>query len=140
MNKKRILVIDDNAGVTRMLKEALNATGLYEVREENTGWSGLEMARQFQPDLVLLDLMMPIMNGGEVARRIAAEPTLKATRIVFLSGLVSENDSTGHKLRNDGHRCLPKSISVRTLMACMAEELKLGKSRNEIIHVAPQVR
>jgi len=126
MNKNRILVIDDNVGVTKMLKAGLERTGLYEVREENSGQGGLEMARQFQPDLVLLDVMMPNMSGEEVARRIAAEPTLKETKIVYLTGLVSENDPSGHDLRSGGCRCLPKSISLKKVAAFIAEELGLA--------------
>jgi CheY-like chemotaxis protein len=116
-------VIDDNVGITAMLKEGLERTGLYEVREQNNGHDGLETARQFRPDLVLLDLMMPQMSGGDVARWMKAEPSLEATRIIFLTALVSETDSPKHDLRCGGHRCLSKSISLKRMVACVAEEL-----------------
>src|SRR2546423_5120830 len=59
MSKRRILVVDDETSITRLLKLNLEQTGSYEVREENLGARVLEAAREFKPDLVLLDVMMP---------------------------------------------------------------------------------
>lgn len=123
MNKNRILVIDDSVGVTKILKLSLELTGLYEVREEHTGRSGVEVARQFRPDLVLLDVMMPDMDGGDVARQIEADPSLKEIRIVFLTALVSKEDTAGHQLTRGGYRFLSKPISFKEVNGCVAEEL-----------------
>ena len=65
MSRKRILVIDDEASFTRNLKLNLEETGEYEVREENKGTEGLTAAREFRPDLILLDVIMPDMAGGD---------------------------------------------------------------------------
>ena len=85
MKKKRVLLIDDEPSFTHMLKLNLEETGAYEVREENRGRFGLAAAREFKPDLILLDVVMPDMSGGEVAYQIEADRDVKNTPIVFLT-------------------------------------------------------
>jgi len=70
MSKKKILVVDDNAKVTHSLWRNLTATGKYEVREENSGVRAYESALEFQPDVIILDIIMPRTDGGDVARKI----------------------------------------------------------------------
>src|SRR2546423_10820790 len=92
--KKRVLIVDDESGFTRLLKLTLERTGRYSVREQNDATNALETAREFQPDLVLLDIVMPKMDGGDVARQITADPMLRNTKIVFLTAIVSKKEAT----------------------------------------------
>ena len=77
MNKKRILVIDDEPSITRLLKLNLEQTDHYEVREENDSTRALDAAREFKPDLVISDVMMPEVGGGEVAAQLREDPALR---------------------------------------------------------------
>ena len=88
MNKKRILIIDDESSITRLLKLNLERTGAYEAREVNISSKALPAAREFKPDLILLDIMMPDMDGGQVAAQITEDPQFKKTKIVFLTATV----------------------------------------------------
>ena len=72
--KKRILVVDDQVQNTRLLKLYLEQTNDYVVREENDAKRALSAAEEFQPHLILLDVLMPGMNGGELAARFEANP------------------------------------------------------------------
>lgn len=90
--KKRILLVDDEATITRTLKLYLEGTGAYEVRAENRGSAAVQAAREFQPDLILLDVAMPDMDGGEVAAQLRADDALKGTPIVFLTALVKKRE------------------------------------------------
>ena len=90
--KKRILLFDDEATITRTLKLYLEGTDAYEVRAENRGSAALQAAREFKPDLILLDVAMPDMDGGEVAAQLRADDALKATPIVFLTALVKKQE------------------------------------------------
>ena len=91
MRKKRILLVDDEVGFTRLLKLNLEQMREYEVRVENGAEQALSAAREFRPDLVLLDLIMPQMIGNDVAQRLRADAQLRRTPIVFLSALCSRN-------------------------------------------------
>ena len=85
MPKKRILLVDDEKSLTTLLKLNLEETGNYDVRVENWPEDALAAAREFKPDLVLLDIIMPRMPGGNVAALIDNDPQLKGTPIVFLT-------------------------------------------------------
>jgi two-component system KDP operon response regulator KdpE len=74
-DKKRILVVDDEPQITRVLRTALTGSG-YEVRTADDGHSGLRVAREWQPDLVITDVSMPNMNGVELTRQLRAESSL----------------------------------------------------------------
>jgi len=87
MKKKRILLVDDEVGFTRLLKLNLEQRADYEVRVENWAEKALHAAREFRPDLVLLDVIMPHMIGNDVAACMREDATLKGTPIVFLSAV-----------------------------------------------------
>jgi len=76
MNNKRLLIVDDESGFTRLLKLTLEKTGKYIVREENDGTNAWLTARDFKPDLVFLDIVMPKIDGGDVAQQIRSDPML----------------------------------------------------------------
>ena len=88
--KKRILVVDDEPEITFMVKLNLEQTGRYEVRTENLGRRAIEAAREFRPDLILLDVMMPDMLGSEIAEQLQADPKLRAIKFVFLTAMVTK--------------------------------------------------
>src|SRR5258706_15639749 len=85
MLPKKILVVDDEVTITRLLKLNLEKTGAYVVREENRGAKAYAAAREFKPDLILLDVMMPDLDGGEVAAQLQADPLMKGIPIIFLT-------------------------------------------------------
>ena len=93
MVQKRILVIDDSKAVTKFLQMHLERSGLYEVRCEYGGEAGLAAAKQDQPDMILLDVNMPDMDGGQVAEQIKADPEISGTPIVFLTSVVSAGEA-----------------------------------------------
>src|SRR4051812_16710914 len=86
---KRILVVDDQAQNTQLLKTYLERND-YVVKEENNSRTTLAAGEQFKPDLILLDVMMPGVDGGELAARFKASPTLKGIPIVFLTATVTK--------------------------------------------------
>jgi CheY-like chemotaxis protein len=121
MNKKRILVVDDETGVTTMTKLNLEKTGQYQVLVENRATCALEAARKFNPDLILLDITMPEMDGGDIAAQIKADPKLKDTPIVFLTAVVSQIETGNSELRRGGQVFLSKPVNMKTLVACIEQ-------------------
>jgi CheY-like chemotaxis protein len=84
--RHRILIVDDNADAAHTLSLLVRNLGDNEVRTAGSGSEGLELAYDFKPDIVLLDLKMPGMDGYEVARRLRQQPGGAAMRIVALTG------------------------------------------------------
>jgi CheY-like chemotaxis protein len=124
MEKKRILIIDDEASFTRMVKLNLEKTGEFEVREENRAGSALGAAREFKPDLIILDVIMPAMDGGDVANLIKNDRHLRGTPIVFLTATVSTREAGPGGYKSGGELFLAKPVSVENLVQCLKENLK----------------
>jgi CheY-like chemotaxis protein len=123
MSQKRILIVDDEESFTRLLKLNLEAGGSYRVRTENRASQALPAAREFRPDLVLLDIMMPEMDGGDVAAVLKADPDLKNVPIVFLTAAVKKDEVKARGGEVGGHPYLAKPVDVETVIACLRHHL-----------------
>ncbi len=120
--KRRILIVDNDRESTHVAKILLERTGRYLVLEENDATKAHESARNFRPDVILLDIVMPETDGGEVAAQIQADPDLQRTPIIFLTALVTKAEAkTG--LRIQGHPFLAKPISIPELIKGIEENL-----------------
>ena len=124
MNTKRILVVDDDPSVTRNLKLNLESSGGYDVFAENHATNALAAARIFRPDLVLLDVMMPGMDGGEVAAKFQADPLLRNTPVVFLTAIVSNAETDGHEMESGGGVFLAKPVDIAELRKTMEAHMR----------------
>ena len=91
-NLARILIIEDDATIRAILEMALLGAGYADVASSARGDEGLDLARRTKPDLVLLDLMLPGLDGFTVATRIRETPALAATRIVMLTARTANED------------------------------------------------
>ena len=119
MSKKKILLIDDESGFTRLLRLTLPA---YEIREENNPLKALQTAKEFKPDMIFLDVIMPEADGGTIAAQIKAEPTLRNVPVVFLTAIVSKNEAKdGHQI--GGSEFLAKPVSRDEVDACIRRHL-----------------
>jgi len=123
MPKKRILIIDDEPGFTRVVRLNLEATGNYEVREVNEGQAALAAAREFKPHLILLDVVMPDVDGGDVARALQQDPQLQRIPVVFLTAVVHRQEAGPSGLHSGGAVFLAKPISSDNLIRCIEENL-----------------
>jgi len=117
MRKRRILLVDDEVGITRALALYLRENGDCDVRVENVGSRALATAGEFQPDLIFLDLVMPDADGADVAAAIKADPLLHTTPIVFLTALVSQRETGGGPKQIGGHPFLAKPVDPDTVLA-----------------------
>jgi two-component system OmpR family response regulator len=120
MNKKKILVVDDESGFTRLLKLTLPR---YEIKEENDARQAVRTAKEFKPDLILLDVIMPFMDGGDLASQIRAESSLKHIPIVFLTAIVTSPEAGTGAREIGGFPFLAKPVSTASLTRCIEEHL-----------------
>ncbi len=123
MKTRRILVIDDDVQSTRMVKLSLERTGRYEVRELNDPVSSVDVARDFKPDLILLDVCMPGLEGVEVAFQIRANSELQQTPVVFISSLVSEWEAVGDGTSSGGFHFVAKPARLPRMITCIEKSL-----------------
>jgi DNA-binding response OmpR family regulator len=129
MKKKRILLIDDEVGFTRLLKLNLEQMRDYEVRVENGAERAVTTAREFAPDLVLLDFIMPRMIGNDVADLLRAEAGLMKTPIVFLSAACSRNPNDQPNRALAGYPYIAKPATVEEVIAGIEQHLPQPHNR-----------
>jgi CheY-like chemotaxis protein len=121
--KKRILVVDDQASDTQLLRHYLEREDQYIVREENDPKAAVATAEKFKPDLILLDVLMPGMPGGELAADFRANPKLRAVPIVFLTCVVSKEEVELCGGRIGEYPFLAKPIVLKEVGACVRRHL-----------------
>jgi CheY-like chemotaxis protein len=122
MDKRRVLIVDDEAGFTRLLKLTLERTGRFIVWEQNDPVRAQETARLFRPDAVLLDVVMPHVDGGEIAARFKSDPLLRDCAIIFLTAIVGRGESA-EIAQIDGTPYLAKPVGLDELTAVIDREL-----------------
>ena len=123
MNKKKVLIIDDNPKIVEVTRMRLMASG-YNVVTATGGQDGLRLAKATQPDLVLLDLMMPDMDGGDVGQMFREDPRLRTIPIVYFSALIESKEADRHNATEAlDHVFLSKTASAAELLAVIAREL-----------------
>ena len=113
---KKILIVDDEKDISMMLKKRLTAEG-YSVITANDGYAALSLAKSQLPDLIILDIIMPGMEGGEVAEKLKEHPLTKSIPVIFLTAILrkTEDDKKGHIIA--GNIILAKPIDTEELLA-----------------------
>jgi len=123
MEKKKILIIDDEEQFTKIVKLNLEHTGKYEVRTENRGALGLAAAKEFKPDLILLDILMPDMEGSEVSAQFKNDKDTENIPFVFLTAIAKKEEIEASQGVIGGHLFIAKPVSVKELTDCIEKIL-----------------
>jgi two-component system, OmpR family, response regulator len=132
--KKRIFVIDDEHDFTHMLRLCLETMGYYHVGEENEPAEAVRSARLFDPDLILLDVMMPHTDGSEIAADLRRDPVLRDVPVLFMTALVTGEDAPAGVVQSAGQTFLPKSLGMERLMECIEQAID---ARREALAAMP---
>ena len=118
---KRILVVEDQEDNRRILRDLLDSAG-FEMIEAGDGQQALVAAEQHRPDLILMDIQLPVLDGYEATRRIKADPALKAIPIIVVTSYALSGDEG--KARAAGcDAYVTKPYSPRQLLAKIREYL-----------------
>jgi len=126
--KVRVLIVDDEVSFTRMVKLNLEKTGRYDVRELNVATFAVTTAREFKPDLIFLDVIMPGQDGGDVAAQLQRDRYVRGTPVVFLTATVSRREAGTEGLNSGGALFLAKPVSVGDLIACIDQHSRKADS------------
>src|SRR5690606_4115973 len=89
---KRILVVDDDPAILEVFQDLLGGDERFELRTCGTGYDAGMLTESFRPHVIVLDYMLPDVNGNVVCERIRQRPDLAGTRIVFVSGVVAQDE------------------------------------------------
>jgi len=89
--KRKVLLVDDDVELVELMTKVLEEDGRFEVRVATTGFDAGMMVKEYRPDLIVLDVMLPDINGREVCHRVRADSTLEDVRILCISGMIEDD-------------------------------------------------
>jgi two-component system, OmpR family, alkaline phosphatase synthesis response regulator PhoP len=138
--KKKILMIDDEQEICDLIKSVLERTGRFEVLVSTRAKEGIQLAKSNMPDLILLDVMMPDMDGTEAARLLCEDEQTKAITIVFVTAIAIPMAFMAALVQNEelkqkagpvgGHYFIQKPISPKDLIQRLDEILSSVPKKN----------
>lgn len=120
-NAKRILVVDDEEDIVSCLSNILERAG-YEVKSTTEGAKSLELAESFKPDLILLDILIPDMEGSEIASKLSEKPATANIPIIFLTALISKKEELSVK-KTGKHYVIAKPTTEKELLGTISKVL-----------------
>jgi len=116
--RRKALIVDDDEELVELIRDALEADGRFEVRIANNGFDAGMMVKEYRPDIIVLDVMLPDINGKEVCQRVRMDSALDETQIICISGMV-EADKIADLKECGANDFLQKPFEVETLVERM---------------------
>ena len=128
-NKNTLLIIDDIKEIREIIGRTLSPN--YNIKEASHGKMGLELAKKLRPDLIIVDWMMPILNGPEFVKEIKNDPDLSTIPVILLTAKVDEDSKfSGHKIGADSF--LGKPFNEEELNSVVFNLIKLKRKEKEL--------
>ncbi len=127
MAKARVLIVDDSADLRSGLRAILERSG-YAATEAADGPEGLAQAERLRPDVILLDVRMPGLDGYEVCRRLKANPATRSIPVIFVT-MVEDRSLNRLAYQAGGAACIPKHVPPAGLLGVLAAVLASAKHR-----------
>ena len=122
--KRKVLVVDDDKELVELITDVLDRDGRFEVRSAYKGFDDGMMVKEYHPDLLVLDVMLPDINGKEVCTRVRGDATMDDVKIICISGMV-ETDKIDDLRACGANDFLQKPFEVETLIERMCQQLEL---------------
>ncbi len=122
--KRKILIVDDDEELVELISDVLERDGRFEVRSVNNGFDAGMMVKEYRPDLIVLDVMLPDINGKEVCQRVRSDKTMDDVRIICISGMVEE-DKVGELRAAGANEFMRKPFEVDLLVERLCHHLDI---------------
>ncbi len=137
MTNKTILIIDDEEPIRELLKLTLQSAGFDSILEASNGEDGLALATRYMPDLILLDLMLPGMDGLSVCRRLKSSPDTRMIPVIMLTAKSDESDIVVG-LEMGANDYITKPFSRKVLTARIRTQFRIAEQQDpsSVLHVA----
>jgi len=125
--KRKAVVVDDDEELVELIKDALESDGRFEVRVANNGFDAGMIVKEYRPDVIVLDVMLPDINGKEVCQRVRSDDTLELVKIICISGMV-EQDKIADLRAAGANDFMQKPFNVDDVLdrACDLLEIERG--------------
>lgn len=120
--RRKALVVDDDEELVELIKDALEGDGRFEVRVANNGFSAGMMVKEYRPDIIVLDIMLPDINGKDVCNLVRSDSALDDTKIICISGMV-EQDKVQELYAAGANEFMQKPFEVEALVERMCRLL-----------------
>ncbi len=112
--RKKVLVVDDDAEIVELISDILTRDGRFEIKTASSGYEAGMTTQMFRPDLILLDYMLPDVNGNVVCQTIRSNPEFENTRIIIVSGVIKQ-DEIDQLLRSGASDFVRKPFTISEL-------------------------
>ncbi|UCC22136.1 MAG: response regulator [Planctomycetota bacterium] len=122
--KKRVLIVDDDAEIVELIADVLARDGRFEIHTASSGYDAGIATQRFRPDLILLDYMLPDVNGNVVCQTIRKNPEFENIRIIIISGVVKQ-DEIDHLLKSGAEGFIKKPFNISELIDKIADLLQI---------------
>ena len=113
--KRKALIVDDDVDLVELLVDAFERDGRFELRTANNGFDAGMLVKEFHPDIVVLDIMLPDINGKEVCQRVRMDKTMEDVKILCISGMI-EQDKVADLMACGANEFMQKPFSVEALV------------------------
>ncbi|MCH8921924.1 MAG: response regulator [Planctomycetes bacterium] len=122
--KRRVLIVDDDEDLVELIADHLERDGRFEIRTANNGFDAGMMVKEYRPDIIVLDVMLPDINGKEVCQRVRGDKTMEDVRIICISGMVEE-DKVADLREAGANDFMHKPFEVEKLIDRICELLEI---------------
>lgn len=122
--RRKAVVVDDDEELVELIKDALESDGRFEVRVANNGFDAGMIVKEYRPDVIVLDVMLPDINGKEVCQRVRSDSTLDDVKIICISGMV-EADKVDELKKSGANDFLQKPFEVEALIDSICRMLDM---------------
>ena len=122
--KRKVLIVDDDEELVELISDVLERDGRFEIRTANNGFDAGMVVKEYRPDLIVLDIMLPDINGKEVCQRVRSDKTMDDVRIICISGMVEE-DKVGELRAAGADDFMHKPFEVERLIERMCQLLEI---------------
>ena len=114
--RRRALIVDDDEELVELIRDVFDADGRFDVRVANNGFDAGMLVKEYKPDIIVLDVMLPDINGKEVCQRVRSDSTLDDVRIICISGMV-EADKINDLKEAGANEFMQKPFEVDVLFS-----------------------
>ena len=128
--KRKLLIVDDDQDLVEVLADVFTRDGRFDVKTVNNGFDAGMMVKEFRPDLVVLDIMLPDINGKEVCQRVRSDPALDEVKVICISGMV-EQDKVQDLMAAGADDFMQKPFDAEVLLerACRILDMEMVAAR-----------